>query len=80
MSCGGVVLTNVSAAYSSTVPPPGTTRVTTFAKVCPAGTGISGNVSIYKNVSGATEIYASGFNSCNVAEPKRIERALKAKY
>jgi Tfp pilus assembly protein PilX len=63
----------------------GGTRTTTFSMPCV--NGVSGSVTIYKTngpvCSGTTAttcIYASGFNTCTVSDPRRIERGLKIFY
>jgi Tfp pilus assembly protein PilX len=63
--------------FSSTV---GQNKTVRFSKPCPGG-GTSGTVTVYKNGStGATSIFATGYNVCNASDPRRIERGLKAIY
>ncbi len=57
----------------------GGSRTTTFSIPC-ATSGSQSSVVVYKKSNGATIIDASGFNSCNPADPNRVERGLKASY
>lgn len=54
-------------------------RITIFALPCSTG-GTYATTTVYKYASGATALYANGFNTCNAADPRRIERGLKATY
>jgi Tfp pilus assembly protein PilX len=53
--------------------------VFTFTVPCSGG-GVSATTTIYKYPSGATTLYANGFNTCNAADPQRLELGLKATY
>ena len=54
---------------------------TTFTIPCEEG-GASASVTVWKNNSGADEniIYATGFNTCDTTNERRIERGLKVTY
>lgn len=54
-------------------------RSRTFAIACPGG-GTLASTTIYKWATGSTTIFASGFNVCDAANPRRIERGLKVTY
>lgn len=54
-------------------------RITIFTLPC-AGGGTYATTTIYKYSTGATTLYANGFNTCNASDPRRIERGLKASY
>lgn len=77
--CGAVDIP-VSSSVS------GQTRTSTFS--IPCGTGVSAQITVYKTTGSATCgsdasqscIYASGFNTCNASDPRRIERGLKVFY
>lgn len=73
IQCSNINVTNYAANQDST------TRTTTFSVPCVGG-GTSADVTIIKQSSGNTSIYANGYSSCNAATPTRIERGLKAKY
>lgn len=45
-----------------------------------AGAGSKGNVTVTKTSTGATSIFANGYNTCEVNDPRRIERGIKATY
>jgi Tfp pilus assembly protein PilE len=54
---------------------------TTFTIPCEGG-GTSASVTVWKNNSGDDEniIYATGFNTCDTTNERRIERGLKVTY
>ncbi|SRR6266481_7084728 len=54
-------------------------RITVFTVPCTAS-GISATTTVYKYANGHTSLYASGFNTCNSNDPRRVERGLKATY
>ncbi len=54
-------------------------HITTFALPCSSG-GVYASSTIYKYSSGATSLYADGFNDCNASNPRRVDRGLKAVY
>jgi hypothetical protein len=54
-------------------------RITIFTLPCSGG-GTYATTTIYKYSTGATALYANGFNTCNASDPRRIERGLKATY
>ncbi|MEK7201273.1 MAG: hypothetical protein AAB737_01395, partial [Patescibacteria group bacterium] len=72
--CGNLTVTG----YSVTTPSAGV-KNTTFVIPC-AGSGSAGTVTIQKNSTGDTSVYASGYNSCDGTDIRRIERGLKATY
>lgn len=37
-------------------------------------------VTVTKNVDGSTLIESKGYNTCNAANPRRVERAVRARY
>lgn len=55
-------------------------RRSTFDMPCETGEGVAGQVTILKADDAATAIYASGYNTCDVDNPRRVERALKVTY
>jgi Tfp pilus assembly protein PilX len=55
-------------------------RTTTFNVPCADGSGINAQVTIIKQPSGTTDIYANGYNSCDSTNSLRIERGLKIHY
>lgn len=73
------VLCSNLAVGSYTESQTGTVRTTTFTVPCDSG-GISASVSIYKTPLNATNIFANGYSTCDVNNPNRIERGLKARY
>lgn len=62
-------------------------RTTTFSMPCPSG-GTQSSITVYKTNGSATCnagtakscIYATGYNTCTVSDPRRIERGLKVVY
>lgn len=52
---------------------------TTFTLPCANG-GSRGNVTVRKSSTGATSIFANGYNTCTVDDVRRIERGIKATY
>ncbi len=71
ISCGGTSI-NVSA------PGGASPRTRSFSIACGAGTASS--VVVYKWSTGSTTIFASGFNTCDTTNTRRIERGLKVTY
>jgi hypothetical protein len=63
--------------YVSTVS--GSRRTTTFSRSCEGG-GIIATVTIFKESSGQTSIFANGYNTCNANSPLRIERGIRVRY
>lgn len=55
-------------------------RRSTFDMPCEEGDGVAGQVTILKASDATTAIYASGYNTCDVDNERRIERALKVTY
>lgn len=59
----------------------GTVRTSSVTFPCITGGGTSqGSITVYKNISGATAIYANGLSSCIATDPRRVERGLKITY
>jgi hypothetical protein len=60
----------------------GGTRTTTFFIPCPAGgaTGVTGSITVTKDSTGQTKIYTTGYSSCIITDPRRIERGLNVSY
>lgn len=58
-----------------------TYRTRTFTIPCAAGgTTVQGAVTIYKASDATTQIFATGYNTCDPTNTRRIERGLKASY
>lgn len=57
----------------------GGARTTTFSVPCAAG-GSNASVTVVKQSTGVTRIYANGYNSCDAADLRRVERGLKVTY
>ena len=58
-----------------------TPRRRTFTVPCSGGGGtVAGNVIITKESDASTGIYATGYNTCDPDNPRRIERGLRATY
>ncbi len=74
ITCNSIPVTN----YSSYIPTAGNRR-TEFSVPCATG-GSLGYVTIDKTTTNQTIILANGFNNCDVGDPRRIERGLKAEY
>ncbi|KND49171.1 MAG: hypothetical protein AB203_02120 [Parcubacteria bacterium C7867-008] len=74
ITCSSTPVTN----YTRDISDP-TKHITIFALPCADG-GSYATTTIYKYPGGATALYANGFNTCNAADPARIERGLKATY
>jgi hypothetical protein len=66
-------------SYVSPPPSGGLPRTTTYQIACQSS-GISASVTVIKQSSGSTDLYANGYNTCDAANPNRIERGLKASY
>lgn len=73
ITCSSTPVTSYSTAQDAQK------RVTIFTVPCSGG-GVSATTTVYKYQSGATTLYADGFNTCVANDPKRIERGLKASY
>lgn len=71
--CDGRAVTNYAESQTSSV------RTTVFSLTCPGG-GISANVTVLKEPSGSTNIYANGFSSCDATNNARVERGVKVRY
>jgi hypothetical protein len=72
--CNSLQVTNYNRDVSSSI-----VHITSFTVPC-AGGGVSATSTIYKYQTGASTLYANGFNTCNSNDPGRIERGLKAQY
>lgn len=57
-------------------------RVTTLTVPCPAaqGGGTAGIAKVYKSSNAATQIFTTGYNTCDASNTRRIERGLKVTY
>jgi hypothetical protein len=73
ISCSNRTVTGYTSSVS------GTRRTTTFNHTCASG-GTIASVTIYKESSGQTNIFANGLNTCDTSSPLRIERGIKARY
>ena len=73
VKCSNISVTNFAATQDASK------RTTIFTVPC-AGGGTSADVTIIKTPTGTTNIYATGYNTCDASSPTRIERGLKAKY
>lgn len=73
LSCNGQTINFTSSGSAP--------KQTSYLVPCTGG-GTQAEVVIYKNYPTAptTRIYASGFNSCEAADPRRVERGLKVVY
>ena len=56
------------------------TRTYTVPCTIPGITGTSSMVTVYKYSNNTTAIFASGYNTCNTSDPRRVERGLKINY
>ncbi|MCI0597780.1 hypothetical protein L0Y34_01785 [Candidatus Parcubacteria bacterium] len=72
VSCNGlansVIFTNSGNPY-----------IRTFTATC-AGGGTAGYATIYKYSDATTRIFTGGYNTCDIDNPRRIERGLKISY
>jgi hypothetical protein len=66
---------DIEVAINDTANP----RTRTFSVPCETS-GTAGEVIITKTVNDVTAIYATGYNTCNVSDDRRIERGLKVTY
>lgn len=73
ISCDGRTITGYATSVS------GAQRTTTFSHTCASG-GTIATVTLYKQSSGQTNIFATGLNTCDANSPFRIERGIKARY
>lgn len=71
--------TETLALTANNAPAPPSPRVRTFTIPC-EGSGVSASTTIYKWNTGSTTIYASGFNTCDEDNIRRVERGLKVTY
>lgn len=75
VECGGlpVTLSSVRVGASPTV--------TTYTVPCSGG-GVSASVTVWKNNPGLYEniLYATGYNTCDTENQRRVERGLKVTY
>ena len=74
ISCANIPITD----YAVSSPSAGVKR-TTMTLPC-VTTGSTGNVTIEKTDTGRTTVFANGYNTCDVNDPRRAERGLKASY
>lgn len=61
-------------------PPTAANGLTTTTFTIPCAGGNNAFVQVSKSAAGNTTIYAYGYNLCNTADPRRIERGLKVIY
>ena len=56
-------------------------KITSYTIPCTGG-GTQADVTVYKNypTTPTTRIYASGYNTCDEDDPRRVERGLKVVY
>jgi len=54
-------------------------RTTIFSIPCTGG-GTQGLITVTKSNTGTTTLFATGYSSCTIADPRRIERGLKVSY
>lgn len=73
VTCGTLPAINVT--FDQAASP----RSRTFTVPC-ATSGTQGAVTITKAADATTAIYASGYNTCDTSNPRRIERGLKVTY
>ncbi|MGE5541073.1 MAG: hypothetical protein ACM3TU_02190 [Bacillota bacterium] len=57
----------------------GSTRTTIFSIPCTGG-GNQAKVQVNKQSNGTTDIFATGYSTCSLTDPRRIERGLKIHY
>lgn len=73
LSCNAI--NNIPVTFNNLASP----RTRTFTLPCSGG-GTAGQVTITKAADARTYIFATGYNSCNTTNPRRIERGLKVTY
>lgn len=73
ITCSNLAVTSFQPTQNATA------RTTTFRVPCASG-GISADVTIIKDPSNNTNIFATGYSSCDPNNSTRIERGLKVKY
>lgn len=73
ITCSSTPVTNYTSVQDAQK------RITIFALPCSGG-GAYATTTVYKYATGATSLYANGFNTCAANDPRRIERGLKATY
>lgn len=78
ISCNGQSI-QIYTVPNSTVQNAVTGIRTTVFNVPGAG-GTSGTVTIFKKNTGATTIFATGYSTTNVTDPRRIERGVTVTY
>ena len=71
-TCNGFSLTNYLTSTAVA------TRTTQFTVQCAGGE--LGDVVIFKNTNGKTDIFTTGYNDCTAGNQRRIERGLKLFY
>lgn len=86
LSSGSVICNSLGILnYTTTVS--GALRTTTFSVPCTAANDVRGTMTIVKSsgtgfCAGTSYncLYATGYSSCDAADPRRIERGLKVLY
>lgn len=74
VTCNGVA--NIPVAFNQSASP----RVRSFTYPCQNGAGVAGAATTTKSLDGRTYIFATGYNTCDVTNPRRTERGLKVTY
>lgn len=76
---GTITCNTATATFAAPIGP--NPRVTTITVPCPGGAGqVLGMATVYKTPSAVTQIFATGYNTCDASNPRRIERGLKVTY
>lgn len=79
LSSTGISCANIPISdYAVTIPSTGVKR-TIMTLPC-VTSGSTGNITIEKTETGRTTVFANGYNTCDVSDPRRAERGLKATY
>ena len=79
LGASNIICGNLAVSEYAIITPSNGVKSTTFTIPC-AGSGSAGAVTVQKSSTGDTSVYASGYNSCNSTDTRRIERGLKATY
>jgi Tfp pilus assembly protein PilX len=79
LASGSITCNSGLPITSYTTSQAGGTRTTTFTVPC-AASGEQGVVKVYKTSAAATQIFATGYNTCDTTNTRRIERGLKIVY
>ncbi len=79
-STGTSIACNKDAANSSNQWVVGGSSVSTISSISFLPDPYCATVTVTKNVDGTTLIEARGYNTCSVTSPRRVERAVRARY